>query len=109
MGYEREDFIGKPVIGIINTWSDLSPCHTHFRDARRGRQARRLAGGRLSRSSCRRCRSSESFVKPTTMLYRNFLAMEMEELLRQHPVDGAVLMGGCDKTTPGTDHGRASA
>ena len=55
MGYAREDFMGKPVIAIINTWSDINPCHAHFRDARRGCEARRLAGGRLSRSSCRRC------------------------------------------------------
>ena len=62
-----------------------------------------------SRSSCRRSRSPRPFVKPTTMLYRNFLAMETEELLRCHPVDGAVLMGGCDKTTPALLMGAISA
>jgi dihydroxy-acid dehydratase len=101
MGYERADFSNKPVVGIINTWSDINPCHQHFR-ARVEHVKRGVwqAGGfpiELPALSL-----SENFVKSTTMLYRNFLAMEVEELLRQHPVDGAVLMGGCDKTTPGT-------
>jgi dihydroxy-acid dehydratase len=107
MGYGREDFLGKPVIGIINTWSDLAQCHTHFpervEDIKRGVWQ---AGGfpvELPAMSL-----SEQFVKPSSMLYRNFLAMETEELLRQHPVDGAVLMGGCDKTTPATIMGGIS-
>jgi dihydroxy-acid dehydratase len=107
MGYDREDFLAKPIIGIINTWSDFAQCHTHFKvrveDVKRGVWQ---AGGfpvELPALSL-----SESFVKPTTMLYRNMLAMEVEELLRQHPVDGAVLMGGCDKTTPGTIMGAIS-
>jgi dihydroxy-acid dehydratase len=107
MGYAREDFLNKPVVGIINTWSDLNTCHTHFRarveDIKRGVWQ---AGGfpvELPAMSL-----SEQFVKPTTMLYRNFLAMETEELLRSHPIDGAVLMGGCDKTTPGTIMGGIS-
>ncbi|GJD48982.1 6-deoxy-6-sulfo-D-gluconate dehydratase [Methylobacterium crusticola] len=100
MGYAPEEWQGKPVIAIINTWSDLQPCHAHFKhrvdDVKRGIL---MAGGfpvELPALSV-----SESFVKPTTMLYRNMLAMETEELLRSHPVDGAVLMGGCDKSTPG--------
>ncbi len=100
MGYDREDWNAKPVIAIINTWSDINPCHAHFKqrveDVKRGIYQ---AGGfpiELPAMSL-----SENFVKPTTMLYRNMLAMEVEELLRSHPVDGAVLMGGCDKTTPG--------
>lgn len=100
MGYSREDWDGRPVIAIINTWSDINPCHAHFRqrvdDVKRGVLQ---AGGfpiELPALSL-----SENFVKPTTMLYRNLLALETEELLRSHPVDGAVLMGGCDKTTPG--------
>lgn len=100
MGYGLEDWNGRPVIAIINTWSDINPCHAHFKqrveDVKRGILQ---AGGfplELPAISL-----SENFVKPTTMLYRNFLAMETEELLRSHPVDGAVLMGGCDKTTPG--------
>ena len=100
MGYSYEDFMGKPVVAIINTWSDINQCHAHFRI--RAEEVKRgvwQAGGfpvELPALSL-----SEPFVKPTTMLYRNFLAMEVEELLRSHPVDGAVLMGGCDKTTPG--------
>jgi dihydroxy-acid dehydratase len=99
MGYATEDYRGKPVIGIINTWSDINPCHTHFRQ--RVEEIKRgvwQAGGfpvELPAMSL-----SEPFQKPSTMLYRNFLAMETEELLRSHPIDGAVLMGGCDKTTP---------
>jgi len=100
MGYGPEDWKGKPVIAIVNTWSDVNQCHAHFKqrvdDVKRGVLQ---AGGfpvELPAISL-----SEPIVKPTTMLYRNFLAMEAEELLRSHPVDGAVLMGGCDKTTPG--------
>jgi dihydroxy-acid dehydratase len=108
MGYEREEFLGKPVVAIINTWSDINPCHAHFRT--RAEEVKRgvwQAGGfpiELPALSL-----SENFVKPTTMLYRNLLALEVEELIRSHPVDGAVLMGGCDKTTPGTIMGGISA
>jgi dihydroxy-acid dehydratase len=99
MGYAKEEFAGRPIIGIVNTWNDLSTCHTHFpervEDVKRGVLE---AGGfpvELPAMSL-----GEQLMKPTTMLYRNFLAMEVEELLRAHPIDGAVLMGGCDKTTP---------
>ena len=100
MGYDHVDWAGKPVIAILNTWSDTNTCHTHFKQ--RVEEVKRgvlQAGGfplELPAISL-----SESFVKPTTMMYRNLLAIEAEELLRSHPVDGAVLMGGCDKTTPG--------
>ena len=107
MGYGREDWEGRPVIAIVNTWSDMNQCHAHFRhrveDVKRGVLQ---AGGfplELPAISL-----SEPIVKPTTMLYRNLLAIETEELLRQHPVDGAVLMGGCDKTTPGLIMGATS-
>jgi dihydroxy-acid dehydratase len=99
-GMRRADFMGKPVIAIVNTWSELSPCHAHLRE--RAEAVKRgvwQAGGypvELPALSV-----GEVMVKPTTMLYRNFLAMETEELLRSHPVDGAVLLGGCDKSTPG--------
>ena len=99
MGYSTSDFAGKPVIAIINTWSDLNACHMHLRQ--RAEEVKRgvwQAGGfpvELPAMSL-----AEPIVKPTTMLYRNFLAMEVEELIRSHPIDGVVLMGGCDKTTP---------
>jgi dihydroxy-acid dehydratase len=98
-GFDSPDWTGKPVIGIINTWSDINFCHTHLRE--RAEDVKRgvwLAGGfpvELPAMSL-----AEPFVKPSTMLYRNLLAMETEELLRSHPIDGAVLLGGCDKTTP---------
>ena len=99
MGYTRSDYIGKPVIAIINTWSDINPCHSHFRQ--RAEEVKRgvwQAGGFPVEMPA--ISLSEPFQKPTTMLYRNLLAMETEELLRSYPADGAVLMGGCDKTTP---------
>jgi dihydroxyacid dehydratase/phosphogluconate dehydratase len=99
-GVRREDYADKPVIGIINTWSDLSTCHSHLRSrARSVKDGVLEAGGfpvELPALSL-----GEVMVKPTTMLYRNLLAMETEELIRSHPLDAVVLMGGCDKTTPG--------
>jgi len=107
MGYDYEDFAGKPIIGILNTWSDLNPCHAHLRT--RAEEVKRgvwQAGGfpvEIPAISL-----GETMMKPTTMLYRNLLAMEVEELLRSNPVDGAVLLGGCDKTTPGLIMGAIS-
>lgn len=108
MGYGPEDWAGRPVIAILNTWSDINPCHAHFKqrvdDVKRGVLQ---AGGfpvELPGISL-----AEQYVKPTTMLYRNLLAMDVEELLRSHPVDGVVLMGGCDKTTPALLLGATSA
>ena len=99
MGLSQEDWAGKPVVAIINTWSEAQPCHMHFRDrAEFVKKGILQAGGmpmELPAPSL-----SEQFLKPTSMLYRNLAAMEVEELLRAHPVDGAVLMGGCDKSTP---------
>jgi dihydroxy-acid dehydratase len=107
LGYGHDDWVGKPVIGIVNTWSDINACHGHLRaraeDVKRGVYQ---AGGfpiELPAMSL-----AEPMVKPSTMMYRNFLAMECEELLRSHPIDGAVLMGGCDKTTPGLVMGAIS-
>jgi len=108
MGYAAADYARKPIIGILNTWSDLNQCHAHFKqraeDVRRGILQ---AGGFPAELPAMSL--SESKVKPTTMLYRNFLAMEAEELIRSHPLDGVVLMGGCDKTTPGLLLGATSA
>src|SRR4051812_20646656 len=108
LGYNPEEHLGKPVIAILNTWSGINPCHMHLRE--RAEQVARgvwqaggdpvgFPGGALS----------ETFQKPTPMLYRNLLSMEAEEILRSYPVDGAVLMGGCDKTTPALLMGAASA
>jgi dihydroxy-acid dehydratase len=99
MGYDKSDYSGKPVIAIINTWSDINPCHAHFRA--RAEEVKRgvwQAGGFPVEMPA--IALAEPFQKPSTMMYRNFLAMETEELLRSYPADGCVLMGGCDKTTP---------
>jgi len=99
MGYAEADWKGKPVIGVLNTWSDLNPCHQHFRI--RAEEVKRgvwQAGGFPLEIPA--LALPENFMKPTTMLYRNLLAMEVEEIARSQPFDGLVLMGGCDKTTP---------
>ena len=99
-GYRREDFAGKPVVAIVNTWSEINPCHGHLRErADAVKKGVWQAGGfpvEIPAFSI-----AETYVKPSPMLYRNLLAMETEENLRSLPIDGAVLMGGCDKTTPG--------
>ncbi|MFO0991451.1 MAG: L-arabinonate dehydratase [Hyphomicrobiales bacterium] len=107
IGITNDDIGGKPVIAVVNTWSDLNPCHAHLR--LRAEEVKRgvlQAGGfpvELPAMSL-----GETYMKPTTMLYRNFLAMEVEELLRSNPVDGAVLLGGCDKTVPAMIMGATS-
>ncbi|MBB4144431.1 L-arabinonate dehydratase [Rhizobium rhizoryzae] len=108
LGYGEEDFANRPIIGVLNTWSELNTCHAHFRervqDVKRGvLQAGAFAVELPSLSV------DESFIKPTSMLYRNLLAIETEEMIRCHPLDGVVLMGGCDKTTPGLVMGAISA
>jgi dihydroxyacid dehydratase/phosphogluconate dehydratase len=100
LGYRNEDFTGRPVVAIINTWSEINPCHAHLRERSEAvKKGVWQAGGfpvEVPAFSI-----TETFMKPSPMLYRNLLAMETEENLRSLPVDGAVLMGGCDKTTPG--------
>jgi len=108
LGIGAEEQAGKPVIGILNTWSDINPCHMHLRE--RAQAVKRgvwQAGGYPVELPV--ATLSETFQKPTPMLYRNLLAMETEEILRSYPLDGAVLMGGCDKTTPALLMGAASA
>jgi dihydroxy-acid dehydratase len=108
MGIEAEEHLGKPIIAILNTWSELNPCHMHLRE--RASQVKRgvlEAGGFPVEMPV--ATLSETFQKPTPMMYRNLLAMDAEELLRSYPADGAVLMGGCDKTTPALLMGAASA
>lgn len=100
IGFGSDEYAGKPVIAIINTWSEINPCHTHFKD--RAEEIKRgilQAGGFPLEMPAMSL--AEPFQKPSALLYRNLLAMETEELLRSYPVDGVVLMGGCDKTTPG--------
>ncbi|RSM52883.1 dihydroxy-acid dehydratase [Amycolatopsis sp. WAC 01376] len=108
LGYNPEEHLGKPVIAILNTWSDINPCHMHLRE--RAEQVKRgvwQAGGFPLEFPV--ATLSETFQKPTPMLYRNLLSLETEEILRSYPIDGAVLMGGCDKTTPALLMGAASA
>ena len=107
-GFDLADFKNKPIIAILSTWSDLQPCHAHF--PQRVEEVKRgiwQAGGFPVVIPVQSV--SESFLRPTSMLYRNFLAMEVEEAIRAHPIDGAVLLGGCDKTGPGLVMGAASA
>ncbi|HEY2628146.1 MAG TPA: L-arabinonate dehydratase [Usitatibacter sp.] len=107
LGLEDDDYRGKPVIAILNTWSEINPCHIHFRqrveDVKRG--VWQAGGFPLEMPAIS---LAEPFQKPSPLMYRNLLAMEAEELLRSYPVDGAVLMGGCDKTTPGLIMGATS-
>jgi dihydroxy-acid dehydratase len=99
MGFSAEDYAGKPVIAILNTWSDINPCHQHFRErAQAVKRGVLQAGGFPLEMPAMAL--GEVFMKPSTMMYRNLLAMEAEELLRANPIDGVVLMGGCDKTVP---------
>ena len=108
MGFDDADYMGKPVIGILNTWSDLNTCHSHFKN--RVEEIKRgvlQAGGFPVEVPVMSL--GEMLMKPTTMLYRNLLAMETEESLRCHPIDAAVLMGGCDKTVPALIMGALSA
>ncbi|MEU3982657.1 L-arabinonate dehydratase [Streptomyces sp. NPDC026672] len=107
LGYLPEEHLGKPVVAILNTWSDINPCHVHLRE--RAQAVKRgvwQAGGFPLEFPV--ATLSETFQKPTPMLYRNLLSMETEELLRSYPVDGAVLLGGCDKSTPALLMGAAS-
>jgi dihydroxy-acid dehydratase len=107
LGVQESDYRGKPVIAILNTWSEINPCHLHFRQ--RAEEIKRgvwQAGGFPLEMPAMSL--AEIFMKPSPLMYRNLLAMEAEELLRSYPVDGAVLMGGCDKTTPGLVMGAIS-
>jgi dihydroxy-acid dehydratase len=108
LGYSEEEFRDKPVIGVLDTWSELNTCHAHFKervqDVKRGIFQNGGFAVQMPSLSL-----DESSLKPTSMLYRNMLAMETEEMIRAHPLDGVVLMGGCDKTTPGLVMGAISA
>jgi len=100
-------FDGRPVIGICNTWSELAPCHGHLRDlAEHVKRGVWEAGGLPLEFPAMAL--GETQMRPTAMLFRNLLAMEVEESIRGNPMDGVVLLGGCDKTTPGQLMGAAS-
>ena len=108
LGYAEEDFMGKPIISVLNTWSEINSCHGHFPE--RAKEVKRgvlQAGGFPVEMPV--LSVDEQFTKPTSMIYRNMLAMETEEVIRSHPFDGVVLMGGCDKTTPALIMGALTA
>jgi dihydroxy-acid dehydratase len=108
MGYDKKDWEGKPLIAIVNNWSDYNPCHMHFKqrvdDVKRG--VLQAGGFPLEIPTVS---LGENLIKPSALLYRNLLAMEVEEMVRAYPADGVVLMGGCDKTTPAMLLGATSA
>lgn len=106
-GYPHDEFDGRPVIGILNTWSDLTPCNGHLRElAEKVRAGILEAGGFPVEVPV--FSASENTFRPTAMMFRNLAAMAVEETIRAQPLDGAVLLVGCDKTTPSLMMGAAS-
>src|SRR5205807_1400200 len=100
-GVPQDMFDGRPVIGICNTWSELTPCNTHFRVlADHVRHGVLDAGGFALEFPVMSL--GETLMRPTAMLYRNLASMDVEESIRANPLDGVVLLAGCDKTTPAT-------
>src|SRR5688572_29444675 len=106
-GLPEDVFDGRPVIGICNTFSELTPCNAHFRElAERVKRGVWEAGGLPLEFPVFSC--GETLLRPTAMLFRNLAAMDVEEAIRGNPIDGVVLMVGCDKTTPSLLMGAAS-
>ena len=106
-GFPPDVFDGRPVIGICNTWSELTPCNAHLRAlAERVKRGVWEAGGLPLEFPV--MSTSESNMRPTAMLFRNLVSMDVEESIRGNPIDGVVLMCGCDKTTPALIMGAAS-
>src|SRR5882757_3406595 len=106
-GIPSDMFEGKPVIGICNTWSELTPCNAHFRDlAEAVKKGVLEAGGFPVEFPVMSL--GETLIKPTAMLYRNLVSMDVEESIRANPLDGVVLLCGCDKTTPALVMGACS-
>ncbi|MGE0797477.1 MAG: dihydroxy-acid dehydratase [Lautropia sp.] len=99
LGRSEADYRGKPIIGIVNTWSELNPCHSHLRSRADDVKAGVWQAGGFP-AELPAFSIDEGFIRPTSMLYRNLLAIETEEAGRCHPIDGLVLLGGCDKTVP---------
>ncbi len=106
-GIAADMFEGKPVIGVCNTWSELTPCNAHFRDlAEAVKKGVLEAGGFPVEFPVMSL--GETLIKPTAMLYRNLVSMDVEESIRANPLDGVVLLCGCDKTTPSLVMGACS-
>ena len=104
-GHPQDVFDGRPVIGICNTWSELTPCNAHFRElAEHVKRGVWEAGGFPVEFPV--MSSGETNLRPTAMLFRNLVSMDVEESIRGNPIDGVVLLVGCDKTDTGADHGR---
>jgi dihydroxy-acid dehydratase len=106
-GIPDDEFRGKPVIGICNTWSELTPCNAHFRELAESVKRGILQAGGLP-VEFPVMSLGETLIKPTAMLYRNLVSMDVEESIRANPIDGVVLMCGCDKTTPSLVMGACS-
>ena len=106
-GFPHDLFDGRPVIGICNTWSELTPCNAHFRElAEHVKRGVLEAGGFPLEFPVMSL--GETLMRPTAMLFRNLAAMDVEESIRANPIDGVVLLMGCDKTTPALLMGAAS-
>src|SRR5213594_694065 len=106
-GLPDDLFDGRPVIGICNTWSELTPCNAHFRDlAEHVKRGVWQAGGFPVEFPVTSL--GEAIMRPTAMLFRNLASMDVEESIRANPIDGVVLLAGCDKTTPATLMGACS-
>ncbi len=106
-GIPDEEFRGKPVIGICNTWSELTPCNAHFRELAESVKIGIIAAGGFP-VEFPVMSLGETLIKPTAMLYRNLASMDVEESIRANPMDGVVLLCGCDKTTPSLVMGACS-
>lgn len=106
-GIPDEEFRGKPVIGICNTWSELTPCNAHFRELAESVKHGVIAAGGFP-VEFPVMSLGETLIKPTAMLYRNLASMDTEESIRANPIDGVVLLCGCDKTTPSLVMGACS-
>ena len=106
-GLPDDEFRGKPVIGICNTWSELTPCNAHFRELAESVKWGILEAGGFP-VEFPVMSLGEGLIKPTAMLYRNLVSMDVEESIRANPIDGVVLLCGCDKTTPSLVMGACS-
>src|SRR5215813_14169195 len=107
-GFTSEVFQNKPVIGICNSWSELTNCNIHLRTVAEAVKRGVWAAGGFP-LEFPTISLGEPYMRPTTMLYRNLMAMDVEESIRANPIDGVVLLCGCDKTTPAQLMGAASA